>query len=100
MANTHSSIATDSATELSRLVGDDSTATFENDPTFVDANPGAAGSSENVEEQRAEEDTEDSDEEIEDEGAEDDADVDDDDLEDDDEEDEADEVGAVAVANR
>jgi hypothetical protein len=93
MTKTHSSIATDSA-ELSRLVGDDSTATFEDDPKFVDANPGGDGSSENVEEQRAEDDTEDSDEEIED------ADEDDADLEEEDEEDEDADVAAVAASNR
>jgi hypothetical protein len=93
MTKTHSSIATDSAAELSKLVGDDSTATFENDPKFVDANPGAEGSSENVEEQRAEDDTEDSDEEIED------ADDEDAELEDDDEEDEEEDVEANAAIN-
>jgi hypothetical protein len=96
---THSSIATDSAAELNSLVGDDATATFENDPKFIDSNPGGAGSSENVEEQRAEDDVEDSDEEIDDA---DDEDLDDDDAdeEEDEEEDEADEVGTTAAANR
>ncbi len=44
--------ATDSAAELRPLIGDDSTATFENDPTFVDSNPTGSASSENLEEQR------------------------------------------------
>jgi hypothetical protein len=118
VAKTHSSIATDSAAELNGLVGDDATATFENDPKFVDSNPGGAGSSENVEEQRAEDDVEDSDEEVDDADDEDldeeadDEDVDDEDLDDedlddddaaeeeDDEEDEADEVGTTATANK
>jgi hypothetical protein len=93
MTKTHSSIATDSA-ELSKLVGDDSTATFESDPKFIDANPGAEGSSENVGEQRAEDDTEDSDEEIED------ADDQDADLEEEDEEDEDEDVEADATVKR
>lgn len=40
--------ATDSATALHELIGDDSTATFENDPTFVESNPTVDGSSENL----------------------------------------------------
>ncbi|MES2391562.1 MAG: hypothetical protein V4555_07965, partial [Acidobacteriota bacterium] len=52
---------------LRRLTGDDATATFESDANFVESNPGAEGSSENVEEQRDTDDVEDSDEEIEDE---------------------------------
>jgi len=92
MTKTHRTILTDSEAELKPLIGDDSTATFENDPKFVEANPGATGSSENVEEQRDTDDTADSEEEI----------VDDEDseLEEDDEEDEDEEVEAAAVANR
>ena len=77
--------ATDSAAELRDLIGDDSTATFESDPKFVDSNPGEDGSSENVEEQRDTDDVEDSDEE-EDEVDEDDEVDDDEDLEDDEDE--------------
>jgi hypothetical protein len=52
MAETRTAVATDSASELHRLIGDDATATFEDDPTFVDSNRGTASSSDNVEEQR------------------------------------------------
>lgn len=44
--------ATDSAAELHKLIGDDATATFESDPTFVESNPTSSASSENLEEQR------------------------------------------------
>lgn len=71
--------ATDSARELRTTVGDDATAEFENDPKFVDSNPTAFGSSENLAVQRDTDDTEDSDEEVED---------DDEDLEDEDEDEE------------
>ncbi len=99
MAKTHSSIATDSAEELRNVIGDDATATFEDDPKFVESDPTGTASSENVEVQRAEDDTEDSDEEetelededLEDEGAED-EDLDDEEEEDEDEEEEDDEV--------
>ena len=40
--------ATDSASALHELIGDDSTATFENDPTFVGSNPTGDASSENL----------------------------------------------------
>ena len=40
--------ATDSAAALHELIGEDSTATFENDPTFADSNPTVDGSSENL----------------------------------------------------
>jgi len=66
MANaikTHSSIATDSEAELRRVLGEDATSTFEDDPKFINSNPAAAGSSQNVAVQRDEDDTEDSDEE-------------------------------------
>jgi hypothetical protein len=89
MTKTHSSIATDSETELRDLIGDDATATFEDDPKFIESNPGAEASSENVAVQRdtddAEEDDEDEDED------EDEEDEDEDDEEDEDEEDEEDE---------
>jgi hypothetical protein len=99
VAKTHSSIATDSAAELNSLVGDDATATFENDPKFIDSNPGGEGSSENVEEQRAEDDVDDSDEEVEDTEDED-ADDEDADLEEDDEEDEDEDVETTAAAKK
>jgi hypothetical protein len=57
-------IATDSAAELHEIVGDDSTATFEDDPKFIDSDPTGTASSENVEVQRDTDDTEDSEEEI------------------------------------
>jgi hypothetical protein len=83
---------TDSEADLRPLIGDDATATFESDPKFVDANPGADGSSENVEEQRDTDDTEDSEEEI----------LDDEDADDEEEEEagEDEEVEAAAAANR
>lgn len=40
--------ATDSAAALHELIGDDATATFENDPKFVDSNPTVDSSSENL----------------------------------------------------
>ena len=72
--------ATDSARDLQNLVHDDVTADFENDPTFVDSNPTANASSENLAVMRDTDDEEDSDDELEDED-------DDEDLEDDDEDD-------------
>jgi hypothetical protein len=83
MANTHSSIATDSAAELRKLVGDDATADFEADPKFVDSNPTETASSENVEVQREADDVEDSEEEDDDEFDEEDEEDEDDDVEDD-----------------
>jgi hypothetical protein len=56
---------TDSADSLRELVGEDATATFEDDPTFVESNPTEGASSENVEVQRDTDDLADSDEEIE-----------------------------------
>src|ERR1700753_384476 len=44
--------ATDSATELRPILGDDATAPFESDPNFIDSNPGENGSSENEPEQK------------------------------------------------
>lgn len=113
MAATKTPIATDSAAELNPLIGDDTTATFEDDPKFIDSNPTDGASSENVEVQRDTDDSEDSDEEedeleddeddelIEEDDDEDVEDEDDDldeDEEDEDEEDadDEDEVGAAA----
>jgi hypothetical protein len=86
--------ATDSANELRPILGDDATATFENDPNFIDSNPTESASSENVEEQRSTGesysaapkkplDADDDEDDVDDE----DEDLDDDDLEDDDEDD-------------
>jgi len=69
MARTHSSIATDSEAELRRLIGDDATATFEEDPRFVDSNPAAGASSGNLAVQRDLEDSEDEDDDVDDEEA-------------------------------
>ena len=84
--------ATDSARDLRNLVGDDVTADFETDPKFVDSNPTADASSENLAVLRDTDDEEESDDELEDEGttktsttAKDDEDPDED-LDDDDEE--------------
>ena len=77
MLEMKSTPATDSARELRSIVGDDATAEFEDDPKFVDSNPTASASSENLAVQRDTDDTEDSDEEVDD----------DEDLEDDDEDD-------------
>jgi len=97
----------DSASSLRDVVGDDATATFEDDPNFVESNPTGNASTESVEVQRDTDDVEDSDEEedeLEDDDEEfededdsdEDEDVDDDDDEED-EEDDADEVAALAV---
>jgi len=74
--------ATDSARDLRNLVGDDVTADFETDPKFVDSNPTAEASSENLA-LRDTDDEEESDDELEDEDDEDD-DEDDEDEDDDD----------------
>ncbi len=87
-------IATDSAEELKKLVGDDATATFENDPKFVGSDPASTASSENVEVQRDTDDVEDSEEEIEDD------DTDDEEEEDDEEDDEAETDRVVDAAIR
>ena len=72
--------ATDSARDLRNLVGDDVTADFETDPKFVDSNPTAEASSENLA-LRDTDDEEESDDELEDEDDEDDdEDEDDDDI--------------------
>ena len=82
--------ATDSARDLHNLVGDDVTADFETDPKFVDSDPTADASSENLAALRDTDDEEDSDDELEDEDDEDfdddEVDEDDEDLDDDDEE--------------
>jgi ribonuclease E len=109
MAATMTPIATDSAAELNEIIGDDATATFENDPKFIDSDPTGMASSENIAVQRDEDDTEDSEEEEEElEDADDDDDLedeDDDDVDlgdedededDDEEEDDEDEVGVAA----
>jgi hypothetical protein len=111
--------ATDSARDLRNLVHDDATADFESDPKFVDSDPTANASSENLAVLRDTDDEEESDDELEDEEDEDDfeededeEDVDDDedgelddeeedeeyddDDEDEEEEDDEDEVGASA----
>jgi hypothetical protein len=87
--------ATDSARDLRDLVGDDVTADFETDPKFIDSNPTADASSENLAALRDTDDEEESDDELEDEDdedleddEEDDVDEDDEDLEDEDDEDE------------
>ena len=88
--------ATDSAAALHELIGEDSTATFENDPKFVDGTGAETSSSENLQTRsdrqevagqpglvtRDTDDVEDEDDEDEDE---------DDDLEDDEDEDDEDE---------
>ena len=80
-------IATDSAETLRKLTGDDATATFEDDPKFVESNPTGNASSENVEVQRDTDDLEDSEEEEDDEDIDED---DEDDLEDEEEEEDED----------
>ncbi len=109
--------ATDSANDLRRILGDDATATFEDDPNFVESNPTGTASSENVEEQRSaassspaardtddaeddDEDDVDEDEDLDDEEDDDEDDLDDESEEDEDEdedEDDADEVKASSV---
>jgi len=59
---------TNSADSLRELVGDDATATFEDDPTFVESNPTEGAGSENVEVQRDMDDVEDDDDDDVDEG--------------------------------
>ena len=80
--------ATDSERDLVNLVGDDVTADFETDPKFVDSNPTADASNENLA-MRDTDDEEDSDDELEDE---DDDDFDDDEVDEDDEDLDDDEV--------
>ena len=75
--------ATDSARDLRNLVHDDATAEFETDPKFIDSNPTADASSENLAVLRDTDDEEESDDELEDEEEDEEFD-DDEDLEDDD----------------
>jgi ribonuclease E len=98
MARTHSSIAIDSAAELEELVGNDATATIENDPKFVDTVGTETASSDNVEVQRDTDDTEDSEEELDDED-EDDEDSEDDEIDDDEIDEEVDDEDEVGVAD-
>lgn len=79
MTNKNPMPATDSAQDLRNLVHDDATADFESDPKFVDSNPTAEASSENLA-LRDTDDEEESDDEIEDD--------DDEEFEDDEEDDE------------
>src|SRR5262252_8872872 len=65
MPNKNPMPATDSARDLRNLVHDDATADFETDPKFVDSNPSAGASSENLA-LRDTDDEEDSDDELED----------------------------------
>ncbi len=48
MPRTQTPIATDSETDLRKVVGPDATADFEADPKFINANPTADSSSENL----------------------------------------------------
>jgi len=80
MTKTHSSIATDSEEDLRRVIGEDSTATFESDPNFIASDPTANASTESVVVQRDTDDTEDSEEELEE------SDLDEEESEDEDEE--------------
>jgi hypothetical protein len=91
MAATSTRIATDSSKQLHDLIGDDATATFENDPKFIGSNPTESASSTNIA-LRDTDDTEDSSEEEEDELVDDDEydDAEDEDDEDEDEDDDDD----------
>ena len=113
MATNQDLPATDSATVLHELVGDDATAAFENDPKFIDSNPGDTSSSENIQsrgdrrdiqaqpdlnlrsvgadEEEDEDDVEDDDDDEDDDLDEDDEDEDDEDLDDEDDDDDDDE---------
>ena len=75
--------ATDSARDLRNLAHDDATADFESDPKFVDSDPTANASSENLAVLRDTDDEEESDDELEDE-------EDDDDFEEDEDEEDVD----------
>jgi hypothetical protein len=103
MATNQDLPATDSAAVLHKLVGDDATAAFESDPTFIDSNPGDDSSSNNLQTRADREDirnqsdlntrstTDDDDEDLDDEDEDDlddDEDEDDEDLDDEDEDDE------------
>ena len=90
MPNKNPMPATDSARDLRNLVHEDATADFESDPKFVDSNPSAGASSENLAVMRDTDDEEDSDEELEeDDDDEFEDDDDDEDYEDEDDEEEA-----------
>jgi hypothetical protein len=91
MAQTHSSIATDSERELRELIGGDATATMEANPAFVDAGTAAAASSQNIAVQRDTDDTADSSEEE-------DEDEDDEEDEEDAEEDDAEEAESLVLS--
>ncbi|MGD0647526.1 MAG: hypothetical protein ABR971_06000 [Acidobacteriaceae bacterium] len=84
-------LATDGGAELSALIGDDASATFESDANFVNSNPTADASSDPLE-LRDTDDTEDSEEEEDESGLEDeDYDEEDEDEDDEDEDDDEDE---------
>ena len=94
MAEIKFPVATDSVDALHDLIGDDATATFENDPKFIESNPSDNASSEHVS-LRDTDDTEDSDEEDDEDEDEDDAEDEDEDFEDEEVEDE--EIEALAT---
>jgi|GEM_PF-3959079 len=90
-SSSRNSPATDNASTLRDLVGDDTTATFEDDPKFIDSNPTDTASSENLsaaaDDEPDEDDLEDDDDELEDDDEDDvEEGVDEDDLEDEDDE--------------
>lgn len=105
MATNQNLPATDSAAELHKLIGEDSTATFESDPRFAESTPGADASSENLQTRedrndirnspslklRDSDDVEDEEDEEDDEDLEDDEDDEDDDEDEDDLDEEDDE---------
>lgn len=85
MAATETRIAPDSATDLRDLIGDDATATFESDRTFIESDPTGSASSNNVAVQRDTDDLEDSEEEEDEDDLEDEDEYDDDEEEEDEE---------------
>jgi len=87
MSNKSPMPATDSARDLRNLVHDDATADFESDPKFIDSNPTADASTENLAALRDTDDEEESDDELEDEEEEEDYDDDDEDEDDEDDDD-------------
>ena len=119
MALSQNTPATDSAAHLREIIGSDSTATFEDDPSFIDSDATATGSSENLSAAKddpeededdldevdddgelEEDDGEDDEEEVDEEDdEEDEEDYDDDDDDDEEEEDDADEVAASSASN-
>lgn len=101
MATNQDLPATDSAAVLHKLVGDDATAAFENDPKFSDSNPTGTASSENLQTRADRNDTRsqpdlnlaaDDEDEEEDEDLDEDDDLDDEDEDDEDEDEEDDEL--------